>query len=156
MAATPRRTILKWYHQGRISIVPTPSSVSFTLMSPSHYSFSDVEYSSTHLGTPSSLSRTPKSSPLRQENNYRTQKLTSENQSVHNTSSPWEDLGEYDQTSSLSIFSNHPCLWSPQHTIARVPTSSKSYRTAPPHEGAEDTDTMTTFTHLRPAHTVDN
>ena len=125
-------------HQGPISIVPTPSTISFSLTTPSHYPFSDVEYNSTHLGTPSSLSPSPKSFPLHEENNHRIQKLTSRNQSVQNPSSSLGELGEYDHTSSPSILSNHPYISSPQQTIARAPTSAANYRTTLLDEGAHD------------------
>ena len=125
-------------HQGPISIVPTPSTISFSLTTPSHYPFSDVEYNSTHLGNPSSLSPSPKSFPLHQENSHRIQKLTSKYQSVQKSSSPSGELGEYDDTSFPSILSNHPYISSPQKTIARAPTSAENYRTAPLDEGAYD------------------
>ena len=125
-------------HQGPISIVPTPSSISFTLTTPSHYPFSDVEYNSTHLGTPSSLSLSPKYFPLHQENSHRIQKLTSKNQSVQKPSSPSGELGEYDGTYFPSILSNHLYISSPQKTIARAPTSAANYRTTLLDEGAHD------------------
>ena len=125
-------------HQGPISIVPTPSTVSFSLTTPSHYPFSDVEYSSTHLGTPSSLSPSPKSFPLHQENSHRIQKLNSRNQSVQNPSSPPGERGEYEGTSAPSILSNHPYISSPQQTIAWDPTSAANYRTTPLDEGAHN------------------